>query len=47
MEKQRENGTLLIAACIVPAIRLKGEPIRPSPKLTSTIQDAIVLACMG
>jgi hypothetical protein len=27
---QRENGTLLIAACIVAAIRLRGEPISAS-----------------
>jgi hypothetical protein len=34
MDKQRENGALLITACIVAAIRLRGEPIQPSPKLT-------------
>jgi hypothetical protein len=26
MDKQRENGALLIAACLVAAIRLRGEP---------------------
>jgi hypothetical protein len=31
MDKQRENGALLVAACIVAAIRLRGEPIQPSP----------------
>ncbi len=46
MDKQRENGALLIAACIVAAIRLRGEPIRPSPKLTATVQDSVELAKM-
>jgi hypothetical protein len=30
LDKQRENGALLIAACIVAAIRLRGEPIQRS-----------------
>jgi hypothetical protein len=46
MDKQRENGVLLIAACIVAAIRLRGEPIRPSPKLTATISESVQLARM-
>jgi hypothetical protein len=53
MDKQRENGALLIAACIVAAIRLRGaairlrgEPIRPSPKLKATIADSVELARM-
>lgn len=44
MEKQRENGALLIAASIVAAIRLGGQEVRPSPKLTATIKDSIELA---
>ena len=44
MDKQRETGALLIAACIVAAIRLRGEPIRPSPKLTATVAEAVALA---
>ena len=44
MDKQKENGALLIAACIVAAIRLRGEPIRPSPKLTATVADSVELA---
>lgn len=44
MDKQKENGALLIAACIVAAVRLRGEPIRPSPKLTATISDSVQLA---
>jgi hypothetical protein len=46
MDKQRENGALLIAACIVAAIRLRGEPIQPSPKLNATIADSVALARM-
>jgi hypothetical protein len=41
-----ENGILVIAACIVAAIRLRGEPIQPSPKLNATIADSVQLARM-
>ncbi|MBZ5525358.1 MAG: hypothetical protein LAP21_24285 [Acidobacteriia bacterium] len=44
MDKQRENGALLIAASIVAAIRLRGQEINPSPKLTATIKDSVQLA---
>ena len=44
MDKQKENGALLIAACIVGAIRLRGEPVRPSPKLTAAVADSVELA---
>ena len=44
MDQQRENGALIIAACIVAAIRLRGEPIQPSPKLTATIAESVQLA---
>jgi hypothetical protein len=46
MDKQEENGALLIAASIVAAIRLRGQEIRPSPKLTATIKDSVNLAEM-
>jgi hypothetical protein len=46
MDKQRENGALLIAACILAAIRLRGEPIQPSPKLNATIANSVQLAQM-
>jgi len=42
-----ENGALLIAACIVAAIRLRGEPIQQSPKVVATISDSVRLAKMG
>jgi hypothetical protein len=44
VDKQRENGALLIAACIVAAIRLRGEPIVRSPKVLATISDSVQLA---
>jgi hypothetical protein len=44
MDQQRENGALLIAACIVAAIRLRGEPIVRSPKVMATISDSVQLA---
>ncbi len=46
MEKARENGILVIAASIIAVIRLRGEPIKPSPKLVSTIHDSVQLARM-
>ncbi len=44
MDQQRETGALLVAACIIAAIRLRGEPIKPSPKLTATITESVALA---
>jgi hypothetical protein len=44
VDKQRETGALLIAASLVAAIRLRGQDIRPSPKLTATIKDSLQLA---
>ncbi len=44
MDQQRQDGALLSAVCIVAAIRPRGEPIRPSPKLTATIVDSVQLA---
>ena len=44
VDKQRETGALLIAACIIAAIRLRGEPIRPSPKLTAVVAESLTLA---
>jgi hypothetical protein len=44
MEKGRETGILVIAASIIAVIRLRGEPLVPSPKLTATIKDSVQLA---
>jgi hypothetical protein len=46
MDPDRQTGALLIAASIVAAIRLRGEPINNSPGTVSTVQDAINLARM-
>lgn len=46
MDPQRETGALLIAACLIAAIRLRGEPIKPSPKLTAAVAEAVALARM-
>jgi hypothetical protein len=47
MEKARENATLVIAASLIAVVRLRGEPIKPSPKLVSTIHGSVQLARMG
>ena len=44
VDRQRETGALLIAAALVAAIRLRGEPIQPSPKLTATVAESVALA---
>jgi hypothetical protein len=44
MDKQRETGALLIAASLVAAIRLRGEPIENSLKIQAAISDSIRLA---
>jgi len=43
-ETAKSDGALLVAASIVAAIRLRGEDIRPSPKLTVVVKDSIELA---
>jgi hypothetical protein len=37
-------GALVIAASIIAAIRLRGGPIRPSPKLAIVIAESVQLA---
>jgi len=46
VDQAKENGAVLIAASIVAAIRLRGEPIKRSPKLNAVIYDSIMLARM-
>jgi hypothetical protein len=36
----------LIAACIIAAIRLRGEEIKPSPKVKHAIYESVQLATM-
>jgi hypothetical protein len=45
-EDEKQRGTLLIATCLIAAIRLRGEPILPSPKLKATIYDSVQLAVL-
>jgi len=42
----RMDGAVVVAASIVAAIRLRGEPINQSPKVVSTVADSIQLARM-
>jgi hypothetical protein len=44
--EERQKGALLIAASLIAAIRLRGEPIDNSPKVAGIIHDAIKLARM-
>jgi hypothetical protein len=44
VDKQKESGALVNAASIVAAIRLRGQEVKPSPKLTATIKDSVDLA---
>jgi 5,10-methylenetetrahydrofolate reductase len=44
--KRKETGALLIAASIIAAICLRGDPIKPSPKLSATIADSVDLATL-
>jgi len=45
-DEDKQRGALLIAACLIAAIRLRGEPIQPSPKLKATIYESVQLATM-
>jgi hypothetical protein len=40
------DGAVLIASTIVAAIRLRGEEVKPSPKVTAVVADSIQLAKM-
>jgi len=40
----RFTGALVVAASLVAVIRLKGEDLRPSPRVTSVIADSVALA---
>jgi hypothetical protein len=40
----KSDGALLVAASIVAAIRLRGQDIKPSPKLTIVVKDSVALA---
>jgi hypothetical protein len=44
--EERLLGALLVAATLVAAIRLRGEPIANTPKVIATIHDSIKLARM-
>jgi hypothetical protein len=41
---ERMKGALLVAATLVAAIRLRGEPIANTPRVIATIHDSIKLA---
>jgi hypothetical protein len=46
MDKQREDAALLIAASIVAAIRLRGEKVAPTPKVTFIISESVEIVRM-
>jgi hypothetical protein len=45
-KQPKQDGALLIAASIVAAIRLRGEPFTHSPKVAATVADSLQLARM-
>ena len=40
----RLEGALLVAASLIAVIRLRGEDMRPSPRVSSVIADSVSLA---
>ena len=42
-QKHKGDGALVVAASVVAAIRLRGEDVKPSPKLKSVIHDSLHL----
>lgn len=44
VDKQKETGALLIAASIVATVSLRGDAIKPSPRLTGVVRDSVELA---
>ena len=45
-DDEKQHGALLIAACLIAAVRLRGAEIKPGPKLTATISDSVQLAIL-
>lgn len=43
-KESKTDGAVLVAASVVAAIRLRGQEVKPSPKLTATIKDSVELA---
>lgn len=43
-QQTKPDSAMLVAAGTIAAIRLRGEPVQPSPKLKSVIHDAVSLA---
>jgi malic enzyme len=46
MDDQKGSGLIVLAAAIIACIRLKGMDMKPSPKLTATITEAVQMAQM-
>jgi hypothetical protein len=46
VDEQKRSGLVVLAAAIIACIRLKGIDIKPSPKLTATVNDSVHLARM-
>jgi hypothetical protein len=46
VDEQKRSGLVVLAASIIACIRLKGMEIKPSPKLTATVNDSVHLAQM-
>jgi hypothetical protein len=45
-DDDKQRGALVIAACLIAAIRLRGEPIQPNPRLKATIYDSVQFAVL-
>ena len=46
MPEEEERAALLIAACLIAAIRRQGEPIQTGAKLRATVYDSVQLAVL-
>jgi hypothetical protein len=46
MGDEKSKNALLVSACVIAAVRLAREEIKPSPKVVATIDDSIRLAEM-
>jgi hypothetical protein len=44
MSDDRQRGALLVAAALIASIRLRGEDIKPSPRLKAVVYDSVRLA---
>lgn len=46
VDEQKKSSLIVLAAAIIACIRLKGQDVKPSPKLSGVVYESVNLARM-